>query len=197
MAATAKFDRQEAIEKATDLFWAKGFHATSMRNIQQAIDMRPGSIYASFGSKEGLFSEALKCYAQASKARLTAVVAAAESPLQGLQQFVREGVIGCAQESPSILCMLVKTISELTDDNADLLAESKHLLREMEAAFAGYLLDAQQQGELRSDLDPQQVACSLQMQMMGLRAYTRVNDRQDQIEALIDHIFDNLRNVQA
>lgn len=61
--STAKHDRQDAIQKATDLFWEKGFHATSMRNIQQAMDMRPGSIYASFGSKEGLFQESLQHYA--------------------------------------------------------------------------------------------------------------------------------------
>ncbi|MFA0500949.1 TetR/AcrR family transcriptional regulator, partial [Vibrio sp. 10N.222.46.A1] len=55
MAKTAKFDRQDVVDKATNLYWEKGFHATSMRNLQDVIDMRPGSIYAAFGSKEGLF----------------------------------------------------------------------------------------------------------------------------------------------
>ncbi|RDE18812.1 TetR/AcrR family transcriptional regulator [Motiliproteus coralliicola] len=193
MAATAKFDRQEAIQKATELFWTKGFHATSMRNIQQAIDMRPGSIYACFGSKEGLFSETLQHYANASKERLLSTVAAASSPLQGLQQFIQEAVVSCRGGAPSSMCMLVKTVSELTDENADLLAEAKLLLRQMEAAFAAILSEAQVQGELRQDLDPDQVARYLQMQMMGLRAYRHVNEDLDQIDRLIEDIFSNLR----
>ena len=50
-----KYDHDEIIEKATTLFWQRGFQAAGMRDIQQALDMRPGSIYARFQSKEGLF----------------------------------------------------------------------------------------------------------------------------------------------
>ena len=63
MSKSAKFNREDIIQKAANLYWEKGFHATSMRNLQEVIDMRPGSIYASFGSKEGLFKEALQHYA--------------------------------------------------------------------------------------------------------------------------------------
>ena len=64
MAKATKFDRQDAVDKATHLYWEKCFHGTSMRNLQDVIDMRPGSIYACFGSKEGLFKEVLNNYAQ-------------------------------------------------------------------------------------------------------------------------------------
>ena len=46
-----KLDRDEVIEKVKDLYWEKGYHATSMRNLQDVVDMRPGSIYAAFGSR--------------------------------------------------------------------------------------------------------------------------------------------------
>ena len=59
MGNAAKFDRQQVIDKATHLYWEKGFHATSMRHLQEVIDMRPGSIYAAFGSKEELFKHCL------------------------------------------------------------------------------------------------------------------------------------------
>ncbi|WOD06891.1 hypothetical protein [Marinomonas sp. GJ51-6] len=41
MSKKAKFDRQQVIENATNLYWEKGYHATSMRNLQDAIDLRP------------------------------------------------------------------------------------------------------------------------------------------------------------
>ncbi|MBC7184501.1 MAG: helix-turn-helix transcriptional regulator, partial [Marinobacter sp.] len=59
MARHARYDRKTALGKAVGLFWEKGYHGSSMKQIEQALDMRPGSIYATFGSKDGLFSEAL------------------------------------------------------------------------------------------------------------------------------------------
>ncbi len=191
--STTKHNRLDAIHKATDLFWQKGFHATSMRNIQQAIDMRPGSIYASFGSKEGLFKETLQDYASASQTRLNACVEASSSPLEGLKLFIRDSVIGCRESAPSGMCMLVKTISELTHENADLLAEAKRLLGSVEAAFTAILVQAQERGELDRSKAPERVARYLQVQLMGLRAYARANEGDDQINELVEDVFDNLR----
>ncbi|MEP5174815.1 TetR/AcrR family transcriptional regulator, partial [Marinobacter alexandrii] len=64
MARHARYDRQTALAKAVALFWERGYHGSSMKQIEQALDMRPGSIYATFGSKDGLFSEALAAYAE-------------------------------------------------------------------------------------------------------------------------------------
>ncbi|MGU0800458.1 helix-turn-helix domain-containing protein, partial [Pseudomonas aeruginosa] len=51
MPRPARHDRQQALDRAVDLFWERGYHATSMKHIEQALDMRPGSLYATFGSK--------------------------------------------------------------------------------------------------------------------------------------------------
>lgn len=186
MVNTAKHDRQEVIQKATNLFWEKGFHATSMRNLQEVIDMRPGSIYASFGSKEGLFKQTLQCYADASLARLAACTEAASSPVEAIRTFIKMAVVDYRQSSPSGLCMLVKTISELTGDNAELLAEAKRLLAKVEDAFTALLAQAQQRRELDASKDPRRLARFLQMQLMGLRVYARANDDSERINDLIE-----------
>ncbi len=188
MANTAKHDRQEVIQKATYLFWKKGFHATSMRNLQEFIDMRPGSIYASFGSKEGLFKESLQCYADASLARLAAC-AEASSPLEALKTFIHMAVVDYRNASPSGLCMLVKTLSELTEENAELLAEAKRLLSHIEDALAKLLDQAQACGELDPSKDTRRLARFLQMLLMGLRAYARANDDTDRLNELVDDAF--------
>ena len=55
MSAPIKFNREDVIEKAKNLYWEKGYHATSMRNLQDVVNMPPGSIYAAFGSKDNYF----------------------------------------------------------------------------------------------------------------------------------------------
>ncbi len=192
MANTAKYDRQDVIQKATDLFWEKGFHATSMRNLQEAIDMRPGSIYASFGSKEGLFKETLQHYADDSLALLRSYAKENEPPLAALREFLMSVVVN-QKQAPSNMCMLVKTISELTDDNAELLADAKQLLGGVELEFAKLFTQAQARGELDGSKDPKRLASLLQMQLMGLRAYARANEGSDQeIKALTDDAFASL-----
>ncbi|MEC9128266.1 MAG: helix-turn-helix domain-containing protein, partial [Pseudomonadota bacterium] len=81
-----KYDHDEIIEKATTLFWQRGFQAAGMRDIQQALDMRPGSIYARFQSKEGLFKLVVEHYADNSAKRLKQVTEA-QSPLDALYHF--------------------------------------------------------------------------------------------------------------
>lgn len=188
---TAPTHHADAIPKATDLFWEKGFHATSMRNLQQAIDLRPGSIYASFGSKEGLFKEALHHYSQRSRNQLKDAIEQAGDPITGLKRFVID-VLQCQSEAPSNMCMLVKTIAELTEDQADLLDEAKRLLNVMEGEFAETIRQAQAEGLLAADKDAARMAQRLQVQFMGLRTYIRAHGESGQVVALVDDLFDHL-----
>jgi AcrR family transcriptional regulator len=58
------FDREQALEAAMRLFWRKGFEATSMTDLCDAMGVRSPSLYAAFGSKEALYLEALDHYVQ-------------------------------------------------------------------------------------------------------------------------------------
>jgi TetR/AcrR family transcriptional repressor of nem operon len=177
--------KQAYVQKATMLFWEKGFHATSMREIQEHIDMRPGSIYATFGSKEGLFKEALQYYADDGLNYLNECIETSGSPLMALKQFIRNIVINSYHTAPSEMCMLVKTIAELTDSHEALLLESKRLLKVVEDAFTHLLIQAQQEGELAATKDTSRLARFLQTQVIGLRAYAKANGNEN-IHELVD-----------
>jgi TetR/AcrR family transcriptional repressor of nem operon len=190
MSKSAKFDRADVVDKATKLYWEKGFHGTSMRNLQDVVDMRPGSIYATFGNKENLFKEALQHYAQVSFSRLSACKKASSSPLEALRVFVKSILIDTGKSVPSGMCMLVKSVAELTIENAELLLETKRLLSLIESEFAAIFKEAIEQGEISASKDPKHLAQYLQIQVMGLRTYVGANDNAQAIEALIDDIFD-------
>src|SRR5580700_5386218 len=57
-----EFDREAALQAAMLLFWRKGFAATSMNDLCDAMDIRSPSLYAAFGSKETLYLEAIQHY---------------------------------------------------------------------------------------------------------------------------------------
>lgn len=56
------FDTEEAIEKAMVVFWSKGYEGTTIPDLTEAIGINRPSLYAAFGSKEGLFRLALDRY---------------------------------------------------------------------------------------------------------------------------------------
>jgi AcrR family transcriptional regulator len=58
------FDRDAALEAAMLVFWRKGFAATSMSDLCDAMGISSPSLYAAFGSKEALYLEAVEYYAQ-------------------------------------------------------------------------------------------------------------------------------------
>ncbi|GHF95781.1 TetR/AcrR family transcriptional regulator [Thalassotalea marina] len=189
MAKTAKFDRQQVIDLATNLYWQKGFHATSMRNLQDEIDMRPGSIYAAFGNKDGLFKETLKNYTDAGIAQITKCLDMHDSPLEALKAFVRFQVIDSKEAAPSGLCMLTKTIGELTSDNQELIELTKSHLSQITGTFAKVIAQAQECGELSNVKSCDELANYLQVQITGLRTFSKVNLNNEQLALMIEEVF--------
>lgn len=191
MGKYAKFNRDEVIEKATNLYWQKGFHATSMRNLQDVIDMRPGSIYATFGSKENLFRESIHHYAQNGRELLQNCIDNAPTPLTGLKQFIKTVIIERKAASPSGMCMIVKTVAELTEqDNPELLSEAKRALNDIEVAFTNTIEQAMAIGEIDSSKNAALLAQYVQIQLIGLRTYARATDDCQSISQFIDNIFE-------
>ncbi|MFT7371349.1 MAG: TetR/AcrR family transcriptional repressor of nem operon [Oleiphilaceae bacterium] len=187
-----KRKHEAAVHKATNLYWEKGFHATSMRNLQEVINMRPGSIYASFGSKEALFKESLRHYAKMSLAQITRFKDMTSSPLEVLKMLMKSSVIENRQSAPSGMCMLVKTIAELTEENAELLAEAKRLLHAVEQALTVLIDEAKACGELDPSKDSARVARFFQVQLIGVRTYARANDNEEAVNELIEDVFKSI-----
>ena len=173
MSRTALYNRHDSLERALQLFWQKGFHATSLKDIEGALDMRPGSIYAAFGSKDGLFQEALDYYARSGLNELERVLSKESSPLLGLAAYLRQLGGIRDKELPSRACMLVKSLLELGAREQAALAKVEMLLVGMETRFIDYFIEAQRLGELDSELDATRLGRRLQAEVMGLRAFAQ------------------------
>ncbi|MDN3398309.1 TetR/AcrR family transcriptional regulator [Psychrobacter sp. APC 3426] len=191
MSAQAKFNRDDVIEKAKNLYWEKGYHATSMRNLQDVVDMRPGSIYAAFGNKDNLFKEALNRYAEEGAANLANSIAQEETVIAGLKRFIHSVTVCSKGTAPSGMCMVVKTIGELTqNDSPELLNHATSILERVEASFVKTFQQAIDNGEISSDKDPAELARYFQIQVIGLRTYAQVSNDTDAVEKYIDGIFE-------
>src|ERR1044071_6333578 len=70
------FCKEEALDKAMVVFWRQGYEGASLSDLTKAMGINPPSLYACFGSKEGLFKAVLERYDQRREIFMTGVLAA-------------------------------------------------------------------------------------------------------------------------
>ncbi|AZG73488.1 TetR/AcrR family transcriptional regulator [Shewanella livingstonensis] len=194
MANISKFDREEVLEKAKNLFWQKGFLATSTREIQTTMDMRPGSIYAAFGSKADLYHQTLIHYAQTSARNLNVQIEQNDHVWDGLKQYLRNLLLPCSAEVPSELCMVMRTLAELDESHHETLIIARDLLTQVEHRFASVIEQAQNQGDLPAQLDKYQVAKKLQVNIIGLRSYLKATGDTATVNQQLEEFFIQLQS---
>lgn len=166
------------------LFWRKGWHATSLKDLEAALAMKPGSIYAAFKSKEGLFLEAFERYLARSRARLDARMAGAGSVLEGLADHLRS--FAAAPGADPAMCMIVKTLLETQPGDGPVADRSRAAFDAMREAFAARFREAQAKGELPENADPEFLARRYQAEVTALRLEAHRGTEPEALAALAE-----------
>lgn len=147
------YDRDSALNAAMNLFWRKGYHATSLKDLEFALNMKPGSIYAAFHSKEALFLASLERYMQVNQVRLGELLAGTGSPLAALAEFLRSFVYPANEARGPQVCMIVKSMLEATDADKAIAEAARTYLDNMTGEIIALFRAAQDSGELPGDAD--------------------------------------------
>jgi AcrR family transcriptional regulator len=169
MARAANYDRDGALDAAMTLFWRKGYHATSLKDLETALNMKPGSIYAAFDSKENLYLLAIERYFEASLKGFRAEMAKAATPLAGLAAQFQNYANLALEDSSRQACMLMKTVVDTVSTAPKIAAASKQYLDQMCVEFAESFEAARAAGQLPFDADPKRLARRFQANISALR----------------------------
>lgn len=192
MARTPQFDRDIALNNAMSLFWRQGYHATSMKDIEHAMDMRPGSIYAAFGSKERLFKEALASYGEMTKASFAETLSTGQRELDGFVNLTHNMVEQTQSGLPSKACMLIKTLLELSNNKQFDNQPVKAYMSEFQALFTDKFQRAVAAGELPSQAQPERLARLYQSNILGLSVMAQRDLPAEVLTQLADDIVQQL-----
>ncbi|MCW3466032.1 TetR/AcrR family transcriptional regulator [Chitinophaga nivalis] len=192
MARLKEFNPEERLEKAKQLFWAKGYNATSMKDIVTATKLNPGSIYGTFGGKQALFLECLKSYATEKLAAFQQGAHMPGSPLAILENMLRKGADELLKEGKG--CMVLKTTLELGRKNKKAYAIASGQARDIVGIFESLLQRAQEAGEIAPEKDTRQLALHVYAGYNGLWQMDLLLNERLLIHTLLDQLIGSLKN---
>jgi len=177
---TKQFEPQEALDAAMHLFWHKGYGATSMRDLLDAMCIGRGSFYDTFGDKHALFLAALDRFEEARTSWFDEALEG--SGLDGIEEVFRRTVDGLVGFEPRRGCFLANTAVELAPHDAEAAARISRYVRRTEEAFTGALVRAQGAGEIPAEGDPKVLARFLVSNLHGLRVLARAGSDRRTLE---------------
>ncbi|RKS76913.1 TetR family transcriptional regulator [Actinomadura pelletieri DSM 43383] len=178
------FDDDQVIAGALELFWRRGYAATSLRDLKDELGVLPGSLYAAYGDKHGLFLRALERYVDAAREQATGL-SGDDAALPRIRALLLS-VLQAAQETPGRGCMLGNTAAELLpeDETAGRLVNAG--FGALESGLEQTLRAAQRSGEVRPDIDCGAQARLLLALMQGLHVVARTEPDPDRLTDAID-----------
>lgn len=111
------FDRDAALRSAMKTFWKSGYEGASMADLTGAMGINSPSLYAAFGSKEGLFREAAALYLATEDAKSKAILEGEQTARAAIHAMLRNSVANLARPGFPHGCMLILGDSNATPEN--------------------------------------------------------------------------------
>lgn len=178
------FDTDDALTKAMEAFWIRGYVATSMQDLVDCMGIGRGSLYATFGDKRSLFIQALRLYDQRHRADWTERLAELSSGKSAIMA-VFDGVIVSALEGGCRNgCLLMNTALELSPHDEEIGGIVSQCLVHMEQFFREQLERAQAANEIPATSSSDETATALLALLVSLRVFTRARPEPDLLHAV-------------
>jgi AcrR family transcriptional regulator len=143
------FDETGALEKATQVFWSKGYDGVTIDDLVAGMGVGRPSLYAVFGDKRAIFLRVLKAYAERKGASAAKALLSPQSLRDSITGFLRYAVESATEKGSARGCLLI-CVAPLVDD-----AEVRQFLQKAATGGAalveGRFRDAITAGEIPPD----------------------------------------------
>ncbi|MFQ5786798.1 MAG: TetR/AcrR family transcriptional regulator [Thermodesulfobacteriota bacterium] len=192
MARPYEFNRQETLSKAMDVFWEKGYKATTVQDLVDRMGIKRGSIYNTFGDKHSLFISAIKHYGEMVTSQTIKILCSPGLPIENIKRFFYE-IINKSLNRKSRGCLISNTIVELAPHDKEAAREVKKLLNKIEKAFFNCLNKAVELGELPAGTDTKVISRFFATSTHGLIVIGKSDVSRKQMKDIVKVILSILK----
>ncbi len=170
-----QFDPEEALGKAMELFWAKGYASTGLAELLEVMGIGRKSMYDTFGNKRQLYLKALQLYSDSVIRQIFGELNKEGSPLGNVRRVMRK-----LQEHhsmpESIGCLLGVSMAQFRTNDAEMAEVLRRHIKGIEEAFYKTFKRAQDMGELDGNTNIRDLARLYMAIGQGLALVGRVQN---------------------
>jgi AcrR family transcriptional regulator len=189
MARPREFEESQVLEAALQVFWVKGYDATSIDDLVTATRVGRASLYATFGDKERLFARVLEFYL--AKAAELDDIPAAKSPAQALRDMTSLWVRSVCPRSGPRGCFL--SLSGTSGTSAAFVRKTVASVRNRrKKKLVGLIAAGQQVGDIERAVDPRTVANVLLVVQQGIATSARAGVPLRELEQVMSQVLASL-----
>ena len=178
------FDKDQALDQALHVFWAKGYEGTSIADLTEAMGINPPSLYAAFGNKEALFRQAMDRY-EARRDEIMEEAFAAPTAREAMTRLLQGTADRLSDKNSPRGCAMVQGAlsggeeCEVKRDLAARRAGGEALIRER-------LKRAKREGDLPADADPAALARFITTILQGMAVQAAGDATRKELRAIAD-----------
>ncbi|MEI8408738.1 MULTISPECIES: TetR/AcrR family transcriptional regulator [unclassified Kribbella] len=187
MARPREFDDSAVLDAAMELFWEKGYEASTTQDLCERTGLGRGSLYNAYGSKHALYEETIKRYAATRAAQQLAELEPTDGSVrERLRNLMLSMIEVDLKDSGRRGCLALNAASEASGRTGEVAGLVHRQFEDLSAALTALIAQGQSTGELSSDRPPLQVARMFQSAYYGLRVLAKVTDDRQALLDVVD-----------
>ena len=181
-----QFDPEIALDKAMQLFWAKGYAATGLNELLETMEIGRKSLYDTFGNKRALYIKALDRYSQTVVSEIYRALNNPDRPaLENIRAVMRE--IAAKNTKPmSPGCLLGVSMAQFRTDDKEMAGVLRKHMGRVERAYYDAFVTAQAEGDLKPTTNVRNLARLFMSAHQGLTLIGRVTKTQEVPRGIVD-----------
>ena len=197
MGRKKSYDRDDLIGKAMEIFRGHGFAGTSAEMLVQGLGVNRYSLYAEFGSKQGLFDAALSRYDGVVVERSFGPLEAPGAGIDEIRALLE--FYGTAGEGPASGrgCLLCNTAVELGPEDPSGAGFVQRYFERLSEAFFAALNNAHRRRELRLSVEPRTEAGFLTASVLGMFVMLRAKAPSTVIQSAARVAIEHVESLRA
>lgn len=176
------FDRDRALAVALREFWTHGYETTSVASLTKAMGINPPSLYAAFGDKRQLFSEAVRLYASTYGSR-PLEGPDARTTVEGMLRFLAADY---TDPSHPPGCFVITAATNCGPGSQDVKEELRGMREATKAAIAAVIRADVDAGRLAADVDAEGLATFYAAVIQGMNQQACDGVGQAGLERVVD-----------
>lgn len=182
-----EFDFDEALRKAMEIFWTRGYHATSLNDLSEGMGLTKGSVYKAFKDKKAIFLAAFDLYVE------NGVVGNFEQGLAAGRPpsvLVRELLQRYARISSTVQglkgCLVTATALEMVPRDPEVAEHVGYALGRIHGFLLKALTLGKQEGSFAADLDEEGAALFLLCVIQGMRVVGKTAPSEQELNGVVE-----------